>query len=50
MASKSSPTRTQVQYRSAKSGEFTTKREAERSPSTHVRETNKVPVTQPKKK
>jgi hypothetical protein len=49
MASKP-PSHTQVQYRSAKTGEFTSQRVAERSPNTHVREVNKVSTPAPKKK
>lgn len=48
--SKPSPANKQVQYRSAKSGEFTTQRQAAHSPSTHVREVNKVPPRGPEKK
>lgn len=42
------PAETRVQFRSAVTGQFTTKQVAERRPDTHVRERNQAP--NPRKK
>lgn len=44
------PPRTEVHYRSAVDGRFTTQRVAERSPNQHVREVTKVPPSPPPRK